>query len=238
MARPQRTPPPRSRAEPPRTLGTAGLLVVLAVFLALALPLLPCTVDDAWITFRYSWNWAHGPGPYFNAGEHVEGYSNFLLMALLTPVVALGGAGAALPVAKAIGLASALAMLLGAWAVARVLARAAKSTAPAADAAGVVAAGLLACAPGFAINAVSGLETTLFGALVVWGTYGFATGRPRAGAAALALAALTRPEGPLVFAVCWPCSNAVRNAASVCGCRVAHCRVTAQPCTGNASVAP
>ena len=28
------------------------------------------------------------------------------------------------------------------------------------------------------------------------------------------------------------------NAASVCGCRAAHCRVTAQPCTGNASVAP
>ena len=41
-----------------------------------------------------------------------------------------------------------------------------------------------------------------------------------------------------MFAVCWPCSNAVRNAASVCGCRAAHCRVTAQPCTGNASVAP
>ena len=203
MARPLRSPPSPSPTGRPRALGPAGLIVVVAVFLALALPLLPCTVDDAWITFRYAWNWAHGPGPYFNSGEHVEGYSNFLLMALLTPVVALGGATAALPAAKAIGLVSALAMLLGAWAVARSLAGATKSTAPAADVAGVVAAGLLACAPGFALNAVNGLETTLFGALVVWGTYGFATGRPRAGATGLALAALTRPEGPLVFAVCW-----------------------------------
>lgn len=39
-------------------------------------------VDDAYITFRYSWNFAHGNGLVFNAGERVEGYTNFLWMAL------------------------------------------------------------------------------------------------------------------------------------------------------------
>ncbi len=42
------------------------------------------TVDDTYITYRYAWNWAHGLGPVFNAGERVEGTSNFLYMAILT----------------------------------------------------------------------------------------------------------------------------------------------------------
>ena len=35
-------------------------------------------VDDAFISFRYSQHLAHGEGLVFNAGEHVEGYTNFL----------------------------------------------------------------------------------------------------------------------------------------------------------------
>lgn len=40
--------------------------------------------DDALITFRFSRNWAMGFGPRYNLGEHVpvEGYSNFLWMAI------------------------------------------------------------------------------------------------------------------------------------------------------------
>ena len=40
--------------------------------------------DDAYISFRFSRNWAHGLGVVFNPGEHppVEGYSNFLWVAL------------------------------------------------------------------------------------------------------------------------------------------------------------
>src|SRR5437867_8325368 len=38
--------------------------------------------DDAFISYRYAVNWAQGHGPVFNPGERVEGYTNFLLVAL------------------------------------------------------------------------------------------------------------------------------------------------------------
>ena len=47
-------------------------------------------VDDAFITFRYSDNLARGFGPVYNPGERVEGITNFLWMALLTPPAAFG----------------------------------------------------------------------------------------------------------------------------------------------------
>lgn len=47
--------------------------------------------DDAYISYRYACNWADGRGPVFNAGERVEGYSNFLLVTLLAGVHRLGG---------------------------------------------------------------------------------------------------------------------------------------------------
>ena len=48
--------------------------------------------DDAFISFRYARNWAQGLGLVFNPGESppVEGYSNFLWVALLTPLSAAG----------------------------------------------------------------------------------------------------------------------------------------------------
>lgn len=48
--------------------------------------------DDAFITFRYSRNWALGHGPRYNLGDHVpvEGYSNFLWMAIAALVEAVG----------------------------------------------------------------------------------------------------------------------------------------------------
>ena len=206
MARTPRRPSPPTRPGSPAFSDVAvglGLVVLLAVFLMIALPLWTYTVDDAWITFRYSANWAAGLGPYFNAGEHVEGYSNFLLMGALAVLVRLGGPDVTLPVAKLLGLAAAAGMMAGAWAVARALASAAGERASGVWAAGLVAAGLVLCAPGFAVNAAAGLETSLYGCLVVWGTYGFATGHARAGAVTLGLAALTRPEGPLLFALAW-----------------------------------
>lgn len=47
-------------------------------------------VDDSFITFRYSENLARGFGPVYNPGERVEGITNFLWMALLTPPAAFG----------------------------------------------------------------------------------------------------------------------------------------------------
>ncbi|RJP31910.1 MAG: hypothetical protein C4547_14695 [Phycisphaerales bacterium] len=68
--------------------------------------------DDAFITFRYSRFLAAGRGPYFNEGEHVEGFTNFLMMPLIAAVIAIAGPSAALPAAKIIGVASGAAALL------------------------------------------------------------------------------------------------------------------------------
>ena len=136
-----------------------GLVAIVGLFFALAAPFLPYTADDAYITFRYSRHWAFGVGPYFNPGEHaahVEGYSNFLLMSLLTPIIRFGGADAALPAAKTIGLVAAAAGLIGSFFTGRSLSLASKSTQPIANFAGLASAGLVACAPGFAVNAACG----------------------------------------------------------------------------------
>lgn len=47
-------------------------------------------VDDTFISFRYSKNLAEGLGPVYNAGERVEGVTNFLWVALLAIPSALG----------------------------------------------------------------------------------------------------------------------------------------------------
>ena len=47
--------------------------------------------DDAYISYRYARHWAEGMGPVFNPGERVEGYSNFLLVAILALAHRLGG---------------------------------------------------------------------------------------------------------------------------------------------------
>ncbi|WP_233160868.1 hypothetical protein [Actinophytocola xanthii] len=49
------------------------------------------TIDDAYITFRYSDNLANGHGPVWNVGEDpVEGFTNFLWMVWHTPFALLG----------------------------------------------------------------------------------------------------------------------------------------------------
>src|SRR5512143_4323861 len=44
--------------------------------------------DDAMISMRYAWNFAHGLGLVWNSGERVEGYSN-LLMTLVMSLASL-----------------------------------------------------------------------------------------------------------------------------------------------------
>jgi hypothetical protein len=50
----------------------------------------PWTLDDAYITFRYAENMAAGLGPVYNPGEHVEGYTTFLWMGMLSAASAMG----------------------------------------------------------------------------------------------------------------------------------------------------
>lgn len=54
-----------------------------------------CLFDDAMISMRYARNWAGGLGLVWNAGERVEGYTNFLWTAVMAGVHALGWSGSA-----------------------------------------------------------------------------------------------------------------------------------------------
>jgi arabinofuranosyltransferase len=71
-----------------------GLLVVaVLVLLALAERYSALyhrnVVDDALISMQYAKNWVLGNGLVFNVGERVEGYTNFLWVALMAPLYAL-----------------------------------------------------------------------------------------------------------------------------------------------------
>ena len=150
--------------------------------------------DDAFISFRYARNLVDGLGLVYNAGERVEGFSNFLWTLLLTPFLALD----ADPVAPA--------QALGILAYAGTLAL------------------LVACslrrngwrfplaALGFALHlharlfATGGLETALFTLLVTALVVATVEAKDAPGyalASVLALlAALTRPDGALFLL--WP----------------------------------
>lgn len=159
--------------------------------------------DDAYITFRYSQFLSLGRGPYYNVGEHVEGYTNFLLMLLLAVVHRVGG-DAALPIAaKWIGAASGAAAILVTWRWSAAWFRALDPARPP-GARAWIAPALVAASSAFAVNSTTGLETTLFAALLttgLWLTDAAADARRwRGGGLAFALAALTRPEGAMVFA--------------------------------------
>ena len=191
-------------------LSRLPIAAVLAAYLAHAALYIRHVNDDAFITFRYGRFLASGLGPYFNAGEHVEGYTNFLHMLLMAAVYAIGGERAVPTAAKALGItAGALALML-VYLICRSLVRESPSLSGHGVLAGSLAAALVAVFPGFALNSTSGLETLLFGMLVTLGVYlgmlGRREGRWRGAGAAWAAAALTRPEGALAFGVYWICT--------------------------------
>jgi hypothetical protein len=110
--------------------------------------------DDAYITFRYARNWALGPGLVFNPGESppVEGYSNFLWMALCALLEAAG----MLPALWAPRLSAFFGLLL-VLAVERTLRRSGASRGAA-----LFGAAIVALSPLTAVWSTSGLETMPF----------------------------------------------------------------------------
>ncbi|MBK8480165.1 MAG: hypothetical protein IPL40_03150 [Proteobacteria bacterium] len=157
--------------------------------------------DDAYITFRYSWNLATHGQPVFNLGERVEGYTNFLWMLLLALGLRLGVAPEL--VARVLATLAATAVLGLVVALSR-LYRGGRATPW--DALGAL---WLASAAHFAAWCGGGLETQLFSALALGGIVLYAAelaARPRdqprravAGGLLFALATLTRPEGALLW---------------------------------------
>lgn len=152
-------------------------------------------VDDAYISFRYAYNAARGHGLTFNVGERrVEGYTNFLWTVALIPAFWLG-----LPVhtvSLVLGTLCALGTIALLWHFSR--------ADPSLRWVGPVAALLLAADGSFALWAVGGLESSLFAFLVFGGALAYireikdSEAFPLSGAW-FALAAMTRPEGLLVY---------------------------------------
>lgn len=163
--------------------------------------------DDAFITFRYSLNLAEGRGPYFNPGEHVEGYTNFFLMIVIAGVIAVGGADTALPAAKMFNaLGAALACGCAALLVLRWL-RDSDTLRPVLPLLAWSTAALVAANAGFILNTTTGLETASFAGLLILGLLLVQLANDseqwRGAGVAFALAALSRPEGALAFAASW-----------------------------------
>lgn len=153
--------------------------------------------DDAYISFVYSRNFAEHGELAFNLGDPVEGYTNFSWTVLLGIVIKLGIAPEVS--SRILGTLCALgSMVVAMRAMERALGNRSLWT--------VMPSVLLAWSSGFACWTSGGLETQLFTLLFVSALDAVvaAVEQPRAlrrAAICLALAAMTRPEGPLVAAV-------------------------------------
>ncbi len=77
-------------ALPPQRVKILILLPALLILCSHQLVFLNWTCDDAFISFRYAENLAQGNGLVFNAGEKVEGFSNFLWVLILALAKLLG----------------------------------------------------------------------------------------------------------------------------------------------------
>jgi hypothetical protein len=189
------------------------------------------TIDDSFISYRYARNLARGLGLVYNAGEHIEGYTNFLFTVILAGGIKLGIDPELL--SKGIGASSAFGALGLTFAISGRLR--AYQTLP------CVATWLLASTIVFSGWSVFGLETGFFLCLVLGGTYlllresgnfgheqapaatGASGSGPRSSLVAaaeapaprpsfvfpwsgvvFALAGLTRPEAPLFFLLLTP----------------------------------
>jgi hypothetical protein len=154
--------------------------------------------DDAFISFRYAENLTRGLGLVYNAGERVEGYTNFLWTLWAALGIRLGVAPETWSVGWGVACYAATIALLARRALRR-------AGGAGGAAAGIPIAALLAAAhPDWNVYATSGLETACFTLLALLGFQVVIDGlaRPRSlalGGLAFALAALARPDG-VVFA--------------------------------------
>lgn len=168
----------------------------LVIFISGVLACLGFVKDDAYISFRYAHNLVMGRGMVFNAGERVEGYTNFLWTLIVAPFEAAG--------ADLIQVTDILGPLLGAVLVVLVVRASRRIDGPGPAGSHLWPAIWLASSSSFALWCVGGLEQSLAmllpfaGALVTWrGWHESSTKLMAAGGLLLAGACLTRPEGHL-----------------------------------------
>ena len=173
------------------------LIASFLAFVALAYIYFPESIDDAYITLRYSKNLLLGNGPVFNIGERVEGYSNFSWMVLLA---AFGWIGVPMEMAmKVLSFVSGLGVLALVW---KFSANNFKSvlavTTP------II---LLATSSFFAVWSVDGLETMFYTMLLTSLVYLLTAERnnPLLIGLVAGLVALTRPEGMMFSLIAVMC---------------------------------
>lgn len=196
------TPPPKpvaepsSAANPTLSLELVLLLVALALLVQGVLSAWPRTVDDAFITFRYSQNLVDGLGAVYNAGERVEGYTSLSWMLAAAAGIALGVD----PVvgAKWSGLVASVLLLVAVYLGLRFTGVRRWGAA--------LAAMVVGASYPVQIWSIAGMETTAY-ALFFFAGLMFLVCDPRSlrsvllASVALVLAGLTRPEGVLYWAL-------------------------------------
>ena len=181
-----------STAAGTRRTAWAALVLVCAAFVVHALFYL-FVQDDAYIFFRYSENWTNGWGPVWNQGERVEGYTSPAWLAVLTLLrLATGSFEPGIHVISlGLGVGSLVLLFTLAGGIARNVW------------AGLAATLLMASDRTFALWSTSGMETRLFGflvlgaALLVWRRYNDQVSKAEVFVLGptLLLLCLTRPEG-------------------------------------------
>ena len=167
--------------------------------------------DDTYITFRYAENLAHGFGLVWNGGSilhpvgaHTEGYTNFLLVLLLTPFVWMGCDLAI--VSQVIGV---IAVIVSAVAIYKIMAdgewrmpngefRNHSEQIIRYSAFAIFPVALFLLDPFTWMNAYSGLETSLFTMWLLVALWAFTTKRTELSFMCATFATLTRPEGALL----------------------------------------
>lgn len=217
--------PARDRALRPGVVALVLALALVAHELAYGL----CVQDDAFISFRYAANLIGGQGLVFNPGDPVEGYTNFLWTLAMAGGMALGVNPVMLSIIG--GMAASAGVALVSWRIAAVL------VGPDHPWLALLAPALLLTDTGLALESVQGLESSFFSMLVGLGLLGAlreseSPDAPPWSAVALALAALTRPEGALAFGLLFggrllltrsqPGRRAWVGASLVIGTLVAH----------------
>lgn len=147
----------------------AGLAVVAGLF-ALFVVGQRYWIDDSFISFRYARNWVEGHGLVFNAGAPpVEGYTNFLWLALTSLGMRLGFD--AIHVAQALSVVAQGITLMLTFALAR------SHPGPRRAAGALIAPLLLVGQVSFLVYPMTGMETTFFTMLVTAGAVLLARGR-------------------------------------------------------------
>jgi arabinofuranosyltransferase len=155
--------------------------------------------DDGYIAFQYVRNLLRGEGLVYNPGERVEGYNNFLWL------MVLAGAKSLLPRVELLRIAQGLGIFFGAATIVLAL-RFSQHMRGRLGPFGALGAAFLVVHSGLAAWATAGLETTMIAFLLLAGAISYVTvlqtGRNLwLPPVIFSLAALTRPEGVVAFAV-------------------------------------